>query len=88
MGAISFFRDLPNPGIELMAPATPASQADFLLLSHRGGPCVRLDNPEFTFLLKVYPIMFIGYRHSCKQSSLYNHMYVYELSVDVINAIM
>ena len=35
--AISFFRDLPDPGIE---PASPALQADSLPLSHQGSPCI------------------------------------------------
>ena len=30
--------DLPDPGIELMAPAYPALQADSLPLSHEGSP--------------------------------------------------
>ena len=30
--------DLPNPGIEPRPPVTPALQADFLLLSHKGSP--------------------------------------------------
>ena len=30
--------DLPDPGIEPMAPASPALQADSLLLSHQGSP--------------------------------------------------
>ena len=30
--------DLPVPGIKLLSPASPALQADSLLLSHRGSP--------------------------------------------------
>ena len=30
--------DLPDPGIELGSPATPALQADSLSLSHQGSP--------------------------------------------------
>ena len=35
--------DLPEPGIELMSPAAPALQADFLPLSHWGSPRTSLD---------------------------------------------
>ena len=31
-------RDLPKPEIESMSPASPALQADSLLLNHRGSP--------------------------------------------------
>ena len=30
--------DLPDPGIEPVSPATPALQADSMLLNHRGSP--------------------------------------------------
>ena len=33
--------NLPNPGIELMSPASPAWQVDSLLLSHLGSPKAR-----------------------------------------------
>ena len=39
MVAISFSGDLPDPGIELVAPAlSPALQVDYLLLSYPGSP--------------------------------------------------
>ena len=34
--AISSSRDLPDPGMELLSPASAALQADSLLLSHQG----------------------------------------------------
>ena len=34
--AISYSRDLPDPGIEPMSPVSPALQMDSLQLSHRG----------------------------------------------------
>ena len=41
--AISFSRDLPDPGIEPESPEAPILQADSLLLSHQGSPLWRLD---------------------------------------------
>ena len=41
--------DLPNPGIELMSPASPAMQVDSLLLNHQGSPHVL-----FSYLFYIY----------------------------------
>ena len=36
--------DLPNPGIKLRSSASPALQADSLLLSHQGSPNLQVAN--------------------------------------------
>ena len=41
--AISFSKDLPNPGIKSEFPASPALQADSLWLSHQGSPSNRVS---------------------------------------------
>ena len=38
--------DLPNTGIEPTSPASPALQADSLLLSHRGSPRERVEGSK------------------------------------------
>ena len=48
--AIPFFRDLPDPGIELTSPVFIALQADSLLLSHWESPSflgVQFSNSQF-----------------------------------------
>ena len=40
--------DLPNPGIQPGSPASPALQADSLLLSHWGSPCVFAKENRYT----------------------------------------
>ena len=39
-------RDLPNTGVEPTSPASPALQADSLLLSHRGSPRERVEGSK------------------------------------------
>ena len=42
--------DLPDPGIKLKPPASPALQADSLMLSHQGSQLVvTLDDAHFAF---------------------------------------
>ena len=41
--------DLPNPGIELVSPASPAMQMDSLLLNHQGSPHIL-----FSYLFYIY----------------------------------
>ena len=46
-------RDLPDPGIKLMSPASPALWADCLPLSHQGSPDDKLTSNQ-TFLYRLY----------------------------------
>ena len=44
-------RDLPDPGIKLMSPASPALQADCLPLSQRGSPDDKLTSNQMFFFI-------------------------------------
>ena len=57
--------DLPNPGIEPMSPASPALQADSLLLSHQGSPLESHPHPFFFLSLVACHIFMSNFiRHA------------------------
>ena len=66
--------DLPDPGIEPVSSASPALQADSLLLSHRGSPIYVFF---FRFLFHYRLLQDIEYRSLCYTVGPFGYLCVY-----------
>ena len=66
--------DLPDPGIEPVSLASPALQADSLLLSHRGSPIYVFF---FRFLFHYRLLQDIEYRSLCYILGPFGYLFIY-----------
>ena len=66
--------DLPDPGIEPVSLASPALQADSLLLSHRGSPIYVFF---FRFLFHYRLLQDIEYRSLCYIVGPFGYLFIY-----------